>query len=185
MYKRQTEYKAAQNSLRLYERFTGCLQNFTLKPQIVMLKAFSLTVYQSDETLPSNFWNKYNAKRMSQKLSGGRITEDYGVSFWNTEKNSLDYYIGIRSELARGDLTKTLQIKIPEGLYAVFTTPPSIQNEFVSTINKTWNYINYTWLPRSCYSRTGGYEFECYTEQSKNFTEDIYIPVTKTKMEEL
>jgi len=50
---------------------------------------FNLTViaYKSDEACPPNFWNKYNSRKWSKKLSGGKVCEDYGISAWNKEEN--------------------------------------------------------------------------------------------------
>lgn len=81
-----TEYKEAQNSLKLYERFRFEVKDFSVIPRIVIIQSFFLTVYKCDEEVVPNFWNKYNAKGLSQKLSGGKEVHDYGVSDWNHEK---------------------------------------------------------------------------------------------------
>ena len=85
-----TEYKEARNSLKLYERFRFEAKDFSMNPGIVEIQPFSLTVYKCDEEFVPNFWNKYNAKGMSQKLSGGKEVWDYGVSSWSYEENRLD-----------------------------------------------------------------------------------------------
>ena len=171
-----TEYKEARNSLKLYERFRFEAKDFSVNHGIVEIQSFSLTVYKCDEKVVPNFWNKYNARGLSQKLSGGREVWDYGVSSWNYEENRLDYYIGIPSEYAAGDIGGTLELHIPGGLYAVFSTPTADQDNFVTQIHKTWAYIK-EWFPDSGYERKSGYEFECYREKSRLFSEDIYIPV--------
>lgn len=175
-----TEYKAAQNSLKLYERFRFEPKEFSVAPRIREIRPFSLTVYKCDEEFVPNFWNKYNARGLSQKLSGGRDVRDYGVSSWNCEKNSLDYYIGIASEYAVGDIRGTLELSIAGGLYAIFSTPAATQDVFVTQIRRTWDYINGVWLPGSGYMRKSAYEFECYCEKSRLFSEDIYIPLEKS-----
>lgn len=172
-----TEYKQAQNSLKLCEPLIFDTKPFAVVPEIINIQDFSLTVYKSDETYPPCFWNKYNARKFSLRLSGGKICEDYGVSIWNIEDNKLDYYIGIRTENAMGDRTGTETLSIPGGMYAVFRTPSATHADFVNTIHRTWDYINNVWLPQSGYRRTGGYEFECYIEQSREFSEKIYIPI--------
>lgn len=43
--------------------------------------------------------------------------------------------------------------------------------------DKTWDYIRQSWLPESKYNHTGGYQFETYIEDSRTFSEDIYIPI--------
>ena len=171
-----TEYKEAQNSLKLYERFCFEAKDFSVPPKIMEIQPFSLTVYKCDEKLVPGFWNKYNARGLSQVLSGGREVWDYGVSSWNHEENRLDYYIGIPSEYALGDIEGTVELCIPGGLYAVFSTPAAKQDTFVTQIHKTWDYVK-EWFPGSGYERKSGYEFECYREKSRLFSEDIYIPV--------
>lgn len=171
-----TEYKEARNSLKLYERFRFETGDFSVKPGIVEIQPFSLTVYKCDEEVVPNFWNKYNARGLSQVLSGGKEVWDYGVSSWNREEKRLDYYIGIPSEYAAGDIEGTLELSIPGGVYAVFSTPAADQDTFVTQIHKTWDYIK-KWFPDGGYERRSGYEFECYREKSRLFLEDIYIPV--------
>ncbi len=188
-----TEYKSAENSLKLYDKFTFQMKSFFINPKIVEINPFCLTVYKSDENHIPKFWNKYNARGLSLKLSGGIVTKDYGVSIWDSDnadvclpnyaantnvgRPELGYYIGIKSEYAKGNTDNTIQLNISGGLYAIFSTPLTNHDDFVNNIHKTWDYINYIWLPESNYRRTGNYEFECYIEKSRMFSEDIYIPI--------
>lgn len=174
-----TEYKAVKNSLKLYERFSFQKKSFEVIPSFVFLEPFGLVVYPSDEASPPDFWNKYNAKGLSRKLSGGKTVMDYGVSSWNASENRLSYYIGIRKEEAKGDTAGTVELAIRGGLYAVFSTPATEQPAFVGNIHRTWEYINHTWLVADGFRRLAGYEFECYIEESRLFSEDIYIPVAQ------
>jgi AraC family transcriptional regulator len=173
------DYKAVQNSLKLYEPLNFAVKPFRVTPELLSLDAFSLTVLKSDEEQPSNFWNKYNARRLSLLLSGGKTCEDFGVNIWNERDKKIDYYIGIRTENAKGDLSGTRNITIPEGLYAVFQTPKTTHACFVNMIHRTWEYINREWLEHSGFIRTGGFEYESYLEQSRVFSEKIYIPIEK------
>lgn len=172
-----TEYRLAQNSLKLYEPFSFEVKPFGVTPEIITIPGFSLTVYKSDEDYPPHFWNKYNAKKLSIRLSGGKPCEDYGVSIWNHSENKWDYFIGIRTEDAAGDVSGTEELTIPGGLYALFKTPAATHADFVNMIHRTWKYIKTAWLPQSKYRYTGGYEFESYIEQSRAFSEKIYIPI--------
>ena len=174
-----TEYKYALNSLKLYEPFSfDCFDlDFELQPRIITLEGFNLTGYKSDEDYAPNFWNKYNSRGYSKRLSDGKVCADYGVCIWNDEKNKLDYFIGIRESDALGDTSGTSSLGIKGGLYAVFATPATTHYDFVNTIHKTWYYIYNVWFPKSRYKRACGYEFETYTEESRTFSEDIYIPV--------
>jgi AraC family transcriptional regulator len=175
-----SEYKLAQNSLKLYERLSFDKKILTVEPEFIRLNEFSLTVYKSDEEYIPDFWNKYNAKKLSYLLSGGRVCEDYGVSVWNSRGYKVDYYIGIRSEEAKGNLSGTQTITIDKGLYAMFKTPQTTHADFVNTIHSTWEYINTIWLPQSEYKTTDGFQFESYIEASRIFSEKIYIPIVKS-----
>jgi AraC family transcriptional regulator len=172
-----TEYKSALNSLKLYEAITFETAPFHVIPEITYLEPFVLTVYKSDEAYTPNFWNKYNSRKWSKKLSGGKVCEDYGVSAWNEPENKLDYYIGIHKDNALGNIDDAINLLVKGGLYAVFTTPKTSHYDFVNTTHRTWDYINCEWLPNSGYKRTGGFEFESYIEESRTFSEKIYIPL--------
>lgn len=174
-----TEFKAADNSLKLYDRLNFDLPPFRADGRILSLDPFRLTVYKSDEDYTPNFWNKYNAKKRSYQLSGGQTVADFGVSKWNDASGKLDYFIGIRETDAKGNCAGTVTLDIPGGVYAVFDTPSTTHFNFVNTIHRTWEYIGQVWLPENGYARTGGYEFETYTEASRLFSEQIYIPVKK------
>lgn len=176
-----TEYRAAKNSLKLYEalRLGPDITGLKLEPDILTLEPFALAVYPSDEDYIPNFWNKYNGKGLSKVLSGGLVCEDYGVNTWNDDKKRLDYYTGIREEKAFGDVSGAVKLFIPGGPYAVFATPPTTHYHFVNTIHQTWDYIFCAWFPQSAYRVDGGapYQFESYTEESRTYSEKIYIPV--------
>lgn len=173
-----TEYKSAGNSLKLYDRFYLPVSSFKITPKIIAMSSFTLTGYSSDEDYTPNFWNKYNCKKYSKRLSGGKICADYGVCIWNNEANKLDYFIGIKTEDAVGDISATTQLYVSGGLYAVFATPPSSHFNFVNMIHRTWPYIFNDWMPGSEYQcASHGYQFETYVEESRTYSEDIYIPI--------
>lgn len=176
-----TEFRTAGCSLRLYEPFDFEPQELRLCASLAYLEDFSLIAYPSDEDQPPKFWNKYNAENRSVRLSGGRIVEDFGAMIWNSSKNRLDYYIGIRLGEAQGDLHGTVRIDIAGGLFAIFETPPASQHDFVATIRHTWDHIYGVWLPNSGYQRRDGFELESYVESSKQYTERIYIPLEENK----
>jgi len=169
-----TEFKKSGNSLKLYEKMQLDSEPFIIIPEIVQLEDIHLTVYPSDEEYPPHFWNKYNCRKLSKKLSGGKVCEDFGISVWT---GKLSYYIGIRTEEAKGDTSGTIEMLIPGGKYAVFTTPEANHFNFISEIHKTWNYINTRWVHESGYKRRDGPQFETYVEESKTFREKIFIPI--------
>jgi len=174
-----TEYKKAGNSLKLFDRFRLDSAPFEVTPEIMKIDGFSLTVFENNESHAPNFWNLYNCKKLSLRLSGGKVCADYGVCYWNYKKNKLDYFIGIKTSDACGDTSGTIQLEIPGDLYAVFSTPPASHFDFVNTIHRTWGYILNVWIPRSRYIIKPGYQFETYIEASRTFSENIYIPIEK------
>lgn len=176
-----TEFKRSQNSLKVYDKLTFDLPESEIPCKILTIDPFTLVAYPCDAASPPDFWNQYNVRGYSKRLSGGAVVTDYGVCIWNAEKRKLDYWIGIRETEAQGDRSGTVTLHVRGGLYAVFQTPPSSQFAFVNNIHKTWNYINTVWLPDNGYTRTGDYEFECYKEESRQFSETIYIPLKKQK----
>jgi len=99
----------------------------------------------------------------------------------NAAAKKMDYYIGMRKENALGDLTGTTELSINGGLYAVFATPKTSHYDFVNTIHRTWSYINCVWLPDSGYKKIGEYEFESYIEESRTFSEKIYIKIIENE----
>lgn len=172
-----TDFRTAQNSLKLYDRLTFRETTQSPSVSVVELDSFRIVAYKSDEDNPPHYWNKYNTQGYSKILSGGAVVEDFGVCKWNNSANKLDYYIGIRETDARGDVSGTDVLDISGGRYAVFETPSADLFGFVDTVQRTWEYIR-TWLSENGYRRTGGFELESYVENSRKFSEKIYIPIT-------
>ena len=171
-----SEYKASGNSLKMFGRLRLDLAPFKVAPEIVTMEGFQLVVYENSEISAPEFWNLYNCRKLSLRLSGGKIVADYGVSLWNSKTNRVDYLIGIRADDAAGDTAGTVRIDIPGGMYAVFSTPPSSHFSFVNTIHRTWKYIMEEWIPHCEYRPVHSPQFETYVEASRTFSEDIYMP---------
>ena len=174
-----SDYRIVDNSLKLLHKQDIEDDHFAVVPKIIELKPFSATVYKSDETDHTKFWNRYNSGGFSSKLSGGEAQLDYGFSEWNFKEHKLDYYIGILTELAHGDLSGTVHSDVEGGLYAVFDTPKVDKHRFVNYIHKTWAYIYDEWLPQSEYINGGGLDFETYKEDSREFSERIFIRIKR------
>ena len=178
------EFRAVQNSLKLYNRFQLESDEYCIRGKVVHRSSVRLVVYKSDEPYPPLFWNRYNAGGWSQILSGGAVVEDFGVSLYRSDLEKLEYYIGIRESDAMGDRTGTTVLTVPEGEYAFFDTLTVEQTDFVNTIQNTWAFIR-KWLKENGYKRTGGYELEVYTEKSRLFSERIWIPVQPIEKDQM
>ena len=98
---------------------------------------------------------------------------------YSHQEKALHYWIGIRTEEATTRESDVERLTIPEGLYAIFETPPATQHAFSGVIRKTWDWIGNVWLPQSGYARRDSFELERYTESSKAFTETIFVPIER------
>jgi len=172
-----SEFRTANCSLKLFAPFDPDPSEPRPEVSLLTMEAFSLTVFPSDEQSPPHFWNKYNTEKRSERLTGHVDAEDFGVMIPNPGTGRLDYYIGVRSEEARGDTSGTIRLEIAEGLYAVFRTPPADQHTFISTVQRTWDWIYRTWLPANGFARGEGFELESYVESGRTYSEKIYIPI--------
>ena len=173
-----TEYRASGCSLHLFDGLPCRSSELTIEPFLTELPGFRLVALLCDEEHVPRFWNKYNAGHWSARLTGGAVVRDIGACRV-TEAGVFEYYCGVDARDARGDTSGAVTLDIPGGLYAIFRTPPATQSTFVATIHATWAYIAQNWLPEHRYRRTGGFEFESYVESSREFSEKIYIPITK------
>ena len=174
-----TEWKTANCSLRLFMPFSFESTNPQSTVSMQYIEGFTLIAYQFNEEFPPNCWNKYNVENLSVRLSGGDVVEDFGAMMWDNIKEQLIYYIGIKADAAKGDITNTVRLKINGGLYAIFETHTATQHNFVNIIRSTWNWIYRDWLPNSGYQRAPGFELESYVESSRKYMERIYIPIEK------
>ncbi len=85
-----TAFRAAGNSLRLWERVTLVQTAFAPAAEVAELSPFRVVAYPGDEAFPPHFWNKYNVGGCSVRLSGGAVVEDFGVCRWNNAAARLD-----------------------------------------------------------------------------------------------
>ena len=174
-----TDFRCADCSLRLYGRFSFEKETNLPTSTIAYLKGFYVTAYSFCGSSPNRAWNVYNASGRSRALTDTDDAVDYGVMCWNTERKALDYYIGVKRELVKNSDKNTVDLFISSGVYAVFDTPPASQHTFAEVISETWAYIYRKWLPENGFKRAKGYEFECYAEQSRLYTERIFVPIEK------
>jgi AraC family transcriptional regulator len=125
------------------------------------------------------FWNQYHERNLAQTLPGASPDgwfDDVGCSVYGPD-GAHTYVVGIWTD--RPGPAGTMSITLPEGCYAVFTTPQADGYTFVETVHRTWNAIYEQWLPRSAYRRAPGPQYETYCEKSHSYTEKIGIPIQK------
>ncbi|KHF39271.1 AraC family transcriptional regulator [Halalkalibacter okhensis] len=163
-----------------------------LEPKILIKPAFHVIGYelitknkdgQNNIDIPE-FWQQYIQNKLGATIPNPiRKNEELGIcTEFFPESGEFVYVIGMEVEKGTQAPEGMVYKSFPELEYAVFTTPPSTEKAFVSSIQSTWNYIFTTWFPQSGYEHHGSIEFELYDERcygSENKEIDIYIPVKK------
>ena len=135
-------------------------------------------------------WEECRADGRLEKLhkeSFLKFHAEYGACFFknNDEDNSV-YLIGVE---AKSRVTIPFEYDvytIPEALFAVFSTPPSNEDNFSSILKDTWQFIFSEWFPNSGYEFDGNsIAFELYDERSKSGTGkvcSICIPIVNRQL---
>jgi len=166
-----------------------------MEPKMVKKDAIKLAGYAIKTTTKDGrnkieipkFWQEYYQDGRMEKLHAEAFLKrhaEYGACFQeNPETGEMKYVIGVEVK-ENCDISDEYHVCIlPEALYAVFTTPPADEANFVSSIQGTWSYIYSEWFPNSGYEFDGnGEDFELYDERCMPNTGkviDIYIPVVK------
>jgi AraC family transcriptional regulator len=180
-------YRRQKNSLHLFnpqnQLYGQHNTNISLEPQIqrkdsLILYGYTFLTNSANRhyDIPK-FWNRYHVKKLGKNFDNLYCsTERIDVGWLEECPNGLyKYTIGV---IANEDgLNGTEKIIIPPAAYAVFETPLADAFTFVENIHSTWDYIYSKWLPQSQYKQANSFAFECYCEESRIFSEKIYVPV--------
>lgn len=176
-------FAASTASLRLFHPYEEPDEQARPEVWTEVLPGFSLTgmvfhtAHGQNKTDIPRFWNQYNTRSLSRRMTRGVETDDYGLCLIDEE--SFDYFIGVPSELFKEEPAgySCRSLFIPSGAYAVFLTPPTDGFGFVKAIHRTWDEIYRDYLPSGPYRERKGFSFECYRESSLAYREKIYIPI--------
>ncbi len=130
-------------------------------------------------------WEECRTDKRLEKLHKEpflKFHAEYGACFFkdNDEDKSV-YLIGVEAK-SRVTIPFEYDIyTIPEALFAVFSTPPSNEDNFPSILKDTWKFIFSEWFPNSGYAfDDNSIAFELYDERSMGNTGkicDICIPM--------
>jgi len=163
-----------------------------IRKSAVKLAGFAVKIKNKEYTEAfTNLWQEYAFDGRQKKLHGESFLKnhvEYGACFpENPENGEFEYVVGIEVK-DKHDIPKDYYVcTIPEALYAVFTPPPSDEENLSSSIQGTYKYIFSEWFPNSGYEfMENGVDFvlcdeNCRAETGK-FTE-INIPVVKRQPE--
>ena len=166
-----------------------------MEPKMVTWPGFKIagyaikTITKDGENLNAcpKLWRDYAEGGYQEKLHSEPFAAnhvEYGACFpEDPESGQFEYAIGV--EVKEGyPIPKEYHVcHIPSALYAVFSTPPSDDAHFTTSIQGTWRYIFSEWFPNSGYEfLENGVDFEVYDERAMADTAkvmDIYVPVVK------
>jgi AraC family transcriptional regulator len=113
---------------------------------------------------------------------------EYGACFFkdNDSEEKSVYLIGAEAK-SRVNIPFGYDVyTIPEALFAVFSTPPSNEDNFSLILKNTWKFIFSEWFPNSGYEfDDNSIAFELYDERSMGDTDkicNIYIPIVNRQL---
>lgn len=168
--------------------------NFFVEPRFVRKPAFKLAGYQVKTSWIDNknlsdipkMWNTYHANNLGETIPNGvNPFQRYDIGIctdFDPLKQKFTYIIGVEVKSFENMPESVITKIVPEAEYVVFSTPKADTYTFVSTIHRTWRFIYQQWFPYSEFEPAGTHEFETYCEDSRTYSEDIYIPVIHRKI---
>jgi len=168
-----------------------------LQPKIANVEAFDVVGYAFDTALEGNvhtkdipaFWDKCNIEGKEKHLYETQPNPrhgEFGICIKKSEDlEHFSYLLGIEVSYKTKIEADMTAIRVEEGKYAIFSTPPVGQEDFAKSIQGTWRYILEEWFPNSGYEIDHfRYDFEFYDERchywiSEKLMMEIYIPIKK------
>ncbi|GAA0719760.1 AraC family transcriptional regulator [Clostridium malenominatum] len=168
-----------------------------MEPKIIKRDAFKIVGYEFKTTLRNNahtrdipgFWNQCNIEGKEAKLYETQNPPrhgEYGICInTNMETDQFSYVLGIEVLNFDNAMEDMYKLEVPSATYAVFTTPPVDETDFVSSIEGTWKYILEEWFPISGYEIDDSkldfefYDERCHPWECKKLSMYIYVPIIK------
>lgn len=168
-----------------------------MQPKIIERKEFKVVGYEFKNNMKNvlhtkdipAFWsmrgfddNQCEVK-LYQKLEPKKHGEYCICINTDMETDDFSYIMGVGVETFDNAETDMYKITVPEGKYAVFTTPGVDDDKFVESIQGTWKYILEEWFPKSGYEiDEKRYDFEYYDErchpwENEKVSMEIHIPI--------
>ena len=154
----------------------GKMRERIAEPQIRVehREGFSVAgmVLQTSDTVSSiaqqpALWNRMWLAEQDNKLYAVARPKQHGEYYFSvpTENNLFRLMTGVKVENPETVKDSLYVDWVPEGLYGVFSTPPT-QEDFAKSVVDTWHYIFEVWLPNSGYTlNPQGLDYEFYDER--------------------
>jgi AraC family transcriptional regulator len=134
------------------------------------------------------FWQEYTKSGDRERLHQADCIKpgaEYGVNFTSfSGTGQVDYLIGMKLKEGADAAAAGFEVRdVPPSVYAVFSSPPVDEREFIAVVRDTWAFIIGEWIPKSDYFINGSaFDFERHDERSRGQAGkscEIYIPVMK------
>ncbi len=188
--------KGLPPKINLYKSKINKTGGIIMQPKIIEKPAFKVVGYEIKNNLKNILHTRDIPAFWSQR---GLDTnwEDKLYTILNPPKHG-EYCICINTNVDTDDFSCLLSVavdnfdlatedmyklEVPIATYAVFTTPPVDDKDFVDSIQGTWKYILEEWFPNSQYEIDDDkFDFEYYDEhchpwEYEKVTMEIYIPI--------
>ncbi len=182
------------NLKKLRENKTG---GIIMQPKIINRDAFKIVGYEFKTTLRNNahsrdipaFWNQCNIEGKEGHLYNTQNPVkhgEYGICVnTNMETDEFSYVLGVEVASFDNAAEDMCKLEVPSATYAVFTTPPVEEHDFVESIQGTWKYILEEWFPTSGYEIDDSkldfefYDQRCHPWEYSKIAMEIYVPIKK------
>ncbi|MCQ1530413.1 AraC family transcriptional regulator [Lutispora saccharofermentans] len=166
-----------------------------MEPKIITRDAFKIVGYEFKTTLRNNahsrdipaFWDKCNIEGKESKLYATQDVPrhgEYGICVnTNIETDEFSYILGVEVNDFNNAEEEMYKLNVPGTVYAVFTTPAVVEEDFAESIRGTWKYILQEWFPSSGYEIDDSkldfefYDERCHPWEYEKLSMDIYIPI--------
>ena len=174
------------------------ISNCVIEPKIMLKKpAFKLAGYtikmksREIETLNKSleFWDECKTDGRLEKLhreSFPKYPVEYGAIYKNNKSGDFLCIIGVEAKSKTVIPFEYNVHTIPESLFAVFTTPPYNEDNYLTIIKDSWQFIFSEWLPNSGYEFYNiGTAFQLNDGRSMGNTgkvSDIYVPIVNSQL---
>ncbi len=183
--------------INLTKQFMNKLGGVIMEPIIIEKPAFKVVGYEFKNNLMDilhtrdipAFWSRRGlddgeCERKLYSILNPQKHGEYCICI-NTNMDTDDFSFLLGVEVTDFDLAEDdmYEQEIPSATYAVFTTPPVEEKDFVDSIQGTWKYILEDWFPNNCYEiDDDNYDFEyynerCHTWEYEKISMEIYIPI--------
>ncbi|WP_027631496.1 AraC family transcriptional regulator [Clostridium hydrogeniformans] len=184
------------NLLYLKENLTG---GIVMEPKIIDMHSFKVAGYEFKNNLKNVLRSKDIPAFWSHRGFDGNNCEERLYKQLNPQKHG-EYCICVNTDMNTDDFSYVMavavdnfdkasedmyKLEIPSATYAVFTTPPVHEDEFVSSIKGTWTYILQHWFPNSQYEIDESkldfeyYDEHCHPSEYDKISMQIYIPIKR------